>query len=95
MLWFEDIKPVDMLKKEAAIILKVWQSVSNQPVIDNLSLWKMIKINQILKNFIILEFFFIFTGFFLNSVENSFYVSTECCDNPVQTRTELIVSVEP
>lgn len=55
----------------------------------------MKKINQILRNFIILEFFFIFTGFFLSRAENSFYVYTECCDNPVQTRTELIVSVEP
>ena len=54
----------------------------------------MIKINQILRNFIILKFVFIFTGFFLSRAENSFDVSKECCDNLAQTRTELFISVE-
>lgn len=55
----------------------------------------MIKINQILKNFIILKLVFILIGLFLSRAENSLDEINDCCDNLVQNRIELVFSVEP
>ena len=53
----------------------------------------MIKINQILRYSIILKVIFIFTGFFLSKAEYTSDIAKEYCDNLIQSRTELYISV--
>jgi hypothetical protein len=55
----------------------------------------MSKIRQILRNSIIINLFFILTGFYLVRAQSSFYVPTDHCCDPIQTKIELVVSIGP
>lgn len=55
----------------------------------------MSKIQQILRKSIIIKLFFILTGFYLVQAQSSFYVPTDYCYDPIQTKIELVVSIEP